>query len=194
MKFIKKLFNSLSDLVLEFDEKSMSYTRPVKKLLISLILILLSIFRIKVDNKVIDTVLTLLAVACIIVAIMCVLTSLYTIFFTFSNLRKSSEKQLKRAMRRVRTYPYKKFIALLKDNENISVKIIYRNKLVEVCVNSDGKSSEPLDKRYFIKNRKFDNFDKFEEALKAYFDDGKVKVMLIDNLSPIDWERLRADK
>ena len=66
--------------------------------------------------------------------------------------------------------------------------------MVEVCVNSDGKSSEPLDKRYFIKNRKFDNFDKFEEALKAYFDDGKVKVMLIDNLSPIDWERLRADK
>lgn len=194
MKFIKKLFNSISDLILESDEKSMSYSRPVKKLLIFLILIILSIFRIKVDNKVIDAVLTLLAVACIIVAIMCVLTSLYTIFFTFSNLRKNSEKQMKRVMRRVRTYSYKKFIALLKDNSNISVKIIYRNKLVEVCVNSDGKNSEPLDKQYFIKSREFDSFDKFEEALKAYFDDGKVKVMLIDDLSPIDWERLRAEQ
>lgn len=192
MSIIKKFLSSIYNIVLDVDDDSREYSYSIKKILVSLILIITSLFmsiKIKTVYKFINILLIVFSLTVIILSIMCIGSSSLTILSVFENLRNDSETMILQKAKNAKMYSYNQIISLIKNNDIISIKIMFLNKLVEIGASSDYKKTTSVfyDKRYYIENVEFYSFDEFCESVKKYFDNGKVKVLLIDDLPPKDW-------
>ena len=120
MSIIKKFLSSIYNIVLDVDDDSREYSYSIKKILVSLILIITSLFisiKIKTVYKFINILLIVFSLTVIILSIMCIGSSSLTILSVFENLRNDSETMILQKAKNAKMYSYNQIISLIKNND-----------------------------------------------------------------------------
>lgn len=164
---------------------SKNYFIPIIKLIISISLILICIFRkaiIPIENSVLNV---FVAIICFIVGMSCILTlyiSCIEIFATYEN-----------------THPYNVSVNDVNNCKSIHIDEILlridKNHVNEYCIATDngillfGSSSNKLpgsskffDKKFYCGKQEFDSLDELKKELSNYLIDDCLKVISVDGV------------
>ncbi len=95
---------------------------------------------------------------------------------------KETEKKLKRK----KTYdmPVDKIVSLSEENDIIEFMIIADDKKIKMGASSDYEYNKFFDKRFYIGKQEYENIDEFRDRVQEISDNGTIKVVSIDGVSP----------
>ena len=178
--------------VFKYNDELKSYKYPVFKLLICLALIVAFIYRnhiIHIDSTVVDTIVSVCCTVLGIICIYCVYISVLEILQVHENKTKSLTA-LKYTAADSRAYSIDEIIKMAETNDIIEIMIIVNNETILIGSSSDCKqgSSRFFDKEYYIGQERYQNILEFKNALLPFSSDGKLSVVLIDDLNPKYWK------
>ena len=97
---------------------------------------------------------------------------------------KETEKKLKR--KKVYNMPVDKIVSLSEEHDIIEFMIVTDDKKIKIGASSDceNNSFTFFDKRYYIGKQEYENIDEFRERVQEISDNGTIKVVSIDGVSP----------
>lgn len=163
-----------------------SYTYPIVKLLICILLIVLFIRRgeiIHIDGKIIKVI---IGIFCTIVAIGCIYCGYISVFeiFQVHENRSTASTNLDSTINESSAYTIDEIVTMAESNDIIEIKIIANNRIIVVGASSDCKAgnSNFFDKLYYIDNREFKNIKDFKYSLRSYSNNEKLTVTMIDGV------------
>lgn len=174
--------------IFHVNEDLKSYTYPIVKLLICILLIVLIICRgqiIHTDSVTVETIIGVLCTTVAILCIYCVYISVYEIFQIHEN-RSDISAISNYAIIDSSTYTIDDVVNIVKANDIIEIQIIVNDRIDVIGSSSNCKvgSSKFFDKRYFIDENEFISVQDFKDSLLSYSDNGKLSVILIDGIKP----------
>lgn len=174
--------------IFHVNEDLKSYTYPIVKLLICILLIVLAICRgqiIHTDSMAVEAIIGVLCTTVVIICIYCIYISVYEIFQTYEN-RSAISTISNFAITDSSTYMIDDVVNMVKANDIVEIQIIANNRINVIGSSSDCKvgSSKFFDKRYFIDENEFVSVQDFKDSLLSYSDNGKLSVILIDGIKP----------
>ena len=181
MKIFEKIKN-----IFETDDTLESYKAPTIKMIISIIIIIIVLISgkfINIDNRVVDIIIRLIGVLFIFLCIVRIVISSSEFSYVKDNMDKKNatyEKFLKMAI----NISLEKTLSLIFDNDIIDFEILYDEKIINIGASSDSNngSSKFFDKRYFINDNEFENFEVFKSKLMEYLTNDVILVARIDDV------------
>ena len=178
---MKKIFILQKDLT--------SYKYPLIKIIVSLGVVLFSIFRnyiIVIPAGILNFIVVFICLTAMLAAVLCIYIAVGELFYVREN-----KKKVKRKASLVSTVPFslERVIALAKECHIIEFEICANENLLKIGASSDNKyaSSVFFNKRFYIENDEYFTADAFEKALFEYSSDGKINVVSIDGTEAKKW-------
>lgn len=178
---MKKLFEVQTNLT--------NYMYPISKIIISVLIVLFSIFRKRlfvIDSKPLNIFVTLICFVFTMVSILSFYISISELFYVCRN-RKAEHTDVKS----LATVPFDfdRINSLVKDNDIIEFEIIANEKMLRVGASSDCEVNSLVffDKRFYIEKEEYLTIEEFEEALSRYMSDGKINVVTVDGVKAEKW-------
>ena len=95
---------------------------------------------------------------------------------------KETEKKLKR--KKAYDMPVDKIVSLAEENDIIEFMIAADDKKIKIGASSDYEYNKFFDKRFYIEKQEYENIDEFREKVQEFSDNGTIKVVSIDGVSP----------
>ncbi len=174
---MKKIFELETDLT--------DYTYPLAKIIVSMLLILFSIFRknlFVVTSKPVNVLITAICLAVTLASILCIYIAVSEMFYVREN-KKAKHAELGSVS--TTPFDFEQIICLAKDNDIIEFEIMEREDIIKVGTSSDWTvNSGFFDKRFYIGKNEHLTVEKFKEDLLRYVIDGKINVITIDGMKP----------
>lgn len=112
----------------------------------------------------------------------CPSIALAEMIFVYEN--KETEKKLKR--KKAYDMPVDKIVSLSEENDIIEFMIVTDDKRIKIGASSDCENNgfTFFDKRYYIGKQEYENIAEFRERVQEISDNGTIKVVSIDGVSP----------
>lgn len=171
--------------VFKCNENLKSYTYPIVKILISVLIILVTINSsrfIPIDQTKIfmESSIRIISVGFVVSSIMCIYISASEMILIHEN-RKS--KVLLRSVSK--EYSIDELVSMVEKNDIIEIEIFVNNNLSKVgsSCNSYRYDSNLTDKLYYIDKNEFIDINEFKSSLFLYSINGKVAVHAIDGIN-----------
>ena len=178
---MKKLFELQTNLT--------NYTYPLTKTVVSILIILFSIFRkslFVIPSKPLNFLVTLLCLVATLASILCIYIAIPELFYVWKN-RKAKHK----GVDFIATTPFdlERVINLVKENDIIEFEIKSTGGIIKVGSSSDCKLDDSVffDKRFYIEKNEYLTAEEFEANLLQYGSDGKINVIAIDGVKAEKW-------
>lgn len=163
-----------------------SYTYPIVKILICIIVIIILINRnyiVYIEKTYLNIVVGLI---CAIVGMMCILC----VYISFAEIicvsekRGSTEISSRIFAEKAKNISVDEVLSLVKNNDIIEIDIIFDNALIKMGTSSDCNygSSKFFDKLYYIGSEEFIELDKFKLSLNKYSINDLITVLKIDGI------------
>lgn len=176
------------DIIFEPSEDLVTYTQPIIRTIISVIVIFIGIYRDRIIPDSLGLFANIMDIILLIIGMIGTF-NLYVIlgefFMTFLN--RCDLKEKKNVKETDDTLcNFDDIIKLCEENDLLIVKIVFNKKLLKIGSSSDSVSNkfELFDKRYFIEEQEFIEFDEFKQELSKYSKDNKLRVVSIDDVHP----------
>ena len=178
-------------LFLKCNERIKTYKFPIFKIVLSVIIVALLIFRGHIFSLEIDNTFLNITerVGCALLGmyfILCICVSCAEILLLHER-RQKENINVENATQRAKTYEIEQVLSLLESNDIIEIIILSNKKAIELGASSDsinGKSAL-FDKKYYIGNEKDVTLPSIRKKLACdYSVDGKISVLSIDGVSP----------
>lgn len=171
-----------------FDENLKSYTYPILKILICLILIIVFINRgqiIHIDNKVVNVIIGVLCTTVGIICIYCIYISVFELTQVHEN-RAKTNVVLDSTIISSKEYSVDEIVSMAKNNDIIDIQIVAKDKAIEIGSSSDCKagSSKFFDKLYYVDKNEFADINDFKTSLLSHTVNEKIMVISIDGIRP----------
>jgi hypothetical protein len=165
-----------------------TYTYPLVKILVCVVLIILPIYRghfINLDNIIFNAIMGGVSFVVGIAGVLCVYISIAEIILINEKKTKASIV-LKDAIKLSKEYSIDEIIFLVEKNDIIEIQVLSNNRIVEVGSSSDSKqgSSKFFDKRYYIDKKEICDLEDFKASLLLHSINEKVIVFSIDGIHP----------
>ena len=166
--------------------KETSYKRPLIRIVICLIVIVVGIFRGKIfpiPSGVVDTIITILCIPISLITIF----SIYISIFDIVELFETRQKSKKRSLIKPTDCVLKKLedvMLLVEQNDIIEFEIRTDRGLILAGSSSDCKNSSSnfFDKKYYIEENEYETISDFREAMISFSKDGALAVYAIDGV------------
>lgn len=178
---MKKIFSVQTDLT--------DYKYPLIKIGVSLLVILLSVFRDKffvISAQPFNIIVTFLCFLISIASILCIYIAIAELFYVREN-----RKGIKMAEKAISAKPFslERIIALLKENDIIEIEIKANEKVLKIGASADNKpfSSVFFDKRFYIEKEEYLKIEEFEKELLKYTKNDEIDVITIDGIKAEKW-------
>ena len=178
---MKKLF--------EVQTNVTNYAYPFTKIVVSILIILFSIFReslFVISSKPLNFFVTLFCFVVGLASILCIYISMAELFYVWEN-KKAKQKKVEF----ITTTPFDlgRVINLVKENDIIELEIKSTGRIIKVGSSSDCKVGDSVffDKRFYIEKNEFLTAEEFEASLSQYGTDGKINVIAIDGVKAEKW-------
>ena len=178
---MKKLFELQTNLT--------NYTYPLTKIVVSILIILFSIFRkslFVISSKPLNFFVTLFCFVATLASILCIYISIPELFYVWKNKKAKQER-----VEFITTTPFnlERVINLVKENDIIEFEIKSTAGIIKVGSSSDCKVGDSVffDKRFYIEKNEFLTAEEFEASLLQYGTDGKINVIAIDGVKAEKW-------
>ena len=173
---MKKIFKLQTNLI--------NYTYPLTKIVISMLIILFSVFRgslFVISIKPLNFLLTLFCLVFTMASILCIYIAVSELFYVWKNRKAKHEK-----IELIPTTPFdvEQVICLIKENDIIEFEIKANESKIKVGSSSDCRvdSSVFFKKRFFIGELEYLTAEEFKKELLKYTIDGKINVISIDGV------------
>lgn len=173
---MKRIFSLQTDLK--------NYKYPLIKIVISLLIILFSIFRnhfFVISVKPINILITIFCFAATTASILCIYIAVSELFYVRKNRKESNPKQ-----KSYQAVPFslERVICLAKENDIIEFEIKSNENVVKIGASSDSKSASSafFDKRFYIEKEEYLTAEDFKKELFKYTKDGNIYVITIDGI------------
>lgn len=174
--------------IFHVNESLKSYTYPIVKLLICIIIIVIFICRGQIIHTDSKTIKAIIGVCCTIAGIICIYCGYISIFeiFQVHENRSAISTISNYTINDSKPYMIDEVVTIVETNDIIEIQIIVNNSIVVIGSSSDCKagSSKFFDKLYFIDKEKFSNIEEFKDYLSQYSINLKLSVILIDGIKP----------
>ena len=178
---MKKLF--------ELQTNSTNYTYPLTKIVVSILIILFSIFRkslFVISSKPLNFFVTLFCFVAGLASILCIYISIPELFYVWKNKKAKKER-----VEFITTTPFdlEQVVNLVKENDIIEFEIKATGGIIKVGSSSDCKvgNSAFFDKRFYIEKNEYLTAEEFGAGLLQYGTDGKINVIAIDGVKAEKW-------
>ena len=145
-----------------------NYTYPVIKIIISVLIILICIFRKKLFNIETRWLNVLLSMICFIISIICIICIYISSYEIFNKFECS--KQQSKDINNAQMINIEEIINLVKNNDIIKIKIIYKDELIHIGSSSNCKNGSNVffDKMYYCGDHKFHSLNDFHKYVERY--------------------------
>lgn len=178
MKKRKKLFELQTDLT--------SYTYPLTKVIICLLIIPALIFRnhfIHFSSAWAATAFTVLCFVIMVANILCLEISVGEMMETYWNRKENKSQPLEADSK---LYTLDEIVHMAEICDIIEIKLYANGSAVIIGSSADSKPgrSDLFDKRYYVGKEEFPDISGFKNALRSYAVDGKLSVLAIDGIQP----------
>ena len=178
---MKKLFELQTNLT--------NYTYPLTKTVVSILIILFSIFRkslFVISSKPLNFFVTLFCFVATLASILCIYISIPELFYVWKNKKAKQER-----VEFITTTPFdlERVINLVKENDIIEFEIKSTGGIIKVGSSSDCKVGDSVffDKRFYIEENEYLTSEEFESSLLQHSTDGKINVIAIDGVKAEKW-------
>ena len=178
---MKKLFELQTNLT--------NYTYPLTKIVVSILIILFSIFRkslFVISSKTLIFFVTLFCFVATSASILCIYISIPELFYVWKNKKAKQER-----VEFITTTPFdlERVINLVKENDIMEFEIKSTGGIIKVGSSSDCKVGDSVffDKRFYIEKNEYLTAEEFEANLLQYCADGKINVIAIDGVKAEKW-------
>ena len=178
---MKKLFELQTNLT--------NYAYPLVKIIVSVLIILFSIFRnnlFVITSKPLNILITVICCVATVSSILCIYIAVPELFYVYKNKKAKHTK-----FRDMSTVPFdfEQIVCLVKDNDIIEFEIMVNEDVIKVGASSDCKvgSSVFFDKRFYVGKDEYLAVEKFKEELLRFTIDGKINVITIDGVKAEKW-------
>lgn len=179
---LKKFFLSL----FRVDNTQKSYKLPAIKMICSasLVLIMFCItLNIDIENKTLGNIVSSFSTILLILCAYCFVIAWSELGYAQDNKEKANadyQKYLKMAI----NISLEKTLSMIFDNDIIDFNILFDEKIVYIGASSDSNnsSSKFFDKRYYINDHEFENFEEFKLKIMEYSINDMILVARIDEL------------
>ena len=166
-----------------------NYTYPVIKIIVSLSIIIFSIFRSKIFSISSTPIKISISVVCFalsIASILCIYIAVPELYYVWKNRRtKKPNNKIELAV----PFSLSRVVDLAKENDIIEFIIQANNSVIKIGTSSDCKagSSKFFDKRFYIENEEYLTLEEFEKALIQYAIEDNLSVVTIDGIKAEKW-------
>ena len=172
--------------IFHYNADNKSYFFPIIKILISISLIIIMIFRehfVCINNRSISTLITIFCVVMGIVCFLCIEISSCELSAARENRAKDrilTETEIESS----EGYSVDEISKMVESNDILEIEIVFEKKPLGIGTSSDSKqgSSKLFNKRYYIGKEEFENIEDFKFALAPYLINGKILVLSIDGV------------
>ena len=170
--------------IFEVQTKLVSYKYPVTKIIVSLLIVIFSIFRgslFTVSSKLLNFLIALICVTASAAAILCICLSIGELFYVRAN--KKAKRLDVKTMSFV-LFDVEKLVELASENDIIEFEIIADKYVEKVGSSSDYDKCKDIffDKRFYVGENEYLSSAEFTEALSNFSMDGKIKVIAVDGV------------
>lgn len=160
-----------------------SYIYPLIKIIISIAIILLCIFRrrfLSIFSQWINTATSMISFVLVILCILVLYVSIGEVFHTFAN-RRCPHYDLSNTV----AYTVNDLIAMAQSEDIIEIELLTTEGLLKVGASSDNHYVDSffVDKRYYIGEREYQTIPDFAEALVSISSDNVLYVLSVDGIS-----------
>lgn len=163
-----------------------TYTYPIIKIIVSVIIILIAIFRNKILDITSDTIKTLTSVLSVMICILCV----YFIYISIAEIVyvydiKTANNEIQQIENiDIKECSFDEIVGLVYKNDIIEIKVFSKNEVIKIGSSSNYNYSknEYFDKEYFINQNIYKSFEEFYFEFFKYSIDGKIYVISIDGV------------
>ena len=188
---MKKLFSAIGKVFLAIESlfepqlNLKSYKYPTIKLIISVIIIPVALFRDQifgVTDKTVSTVLSFIFIPLCMGAIFCIGISGSELIIVSDNLDLEKKKYSKKLKHK--PYSIDKIISMVTQNDIIEIEILLENKIVKIGASSDcnRRTGAFFDKVYYIADTEYRNIEDFCVELEGTSKEGVFPVVSIDGV------------
>ena len=178
---MKKLF--------ELQRNLTNYTYPLTKIVVSILIILFSVFRkslFVISSKPLNFFVTLFCFVATLASILCIYISIPELFYVWKNKKAKQER-----VEFIITTPFdlERVINLVKENDIIEFEIKSTGGIIKVGSSSDCKVGDSVffDKRFYIEENEYLTSEEFETEILWHTVDGKLNVISIDGVKAEKW-------
>lgn len=180
IKKIKKIFS--------FDKKSVSYKKPILKIVVYIVLIFLMIYRehfIHIENKTINTIIIII---CVLIGMICIFGTEIAICELLQVYENRNEKKnildVITATQKGRYYNIEKIIFMAENNDIIEFQAFIKNKIVKLGASADNRidSYKFFDKLYYIDDISFESIKEFKTELLKLATGNQILIIKIDDI------------
>lgn len=176
--------------VFKCNENLKSYTYPIVKILICVVIILIIInsnkfIPVNENNVLIESFIRIISVGFVISSIMCIYISASEMILIHEN-RFKKNISLRSGVQNSKEYSFDELVNLVEKSDIIEIEIFVNNNLIEIgsSSNSNNYDSKFFDKLYYIDKNEFVDINDFKVSLIPYSKNGKISVTAIDGINP----------
>ena len=178
---MKKLFELQTNLT--------NYTYPLTKTVVSILIILFSVFRkslFVLSSKPLDFLVTLICVVATLASILCSYIAIPELLYVWNN---KNAKRKKFDFMTTTSFDMERVIHLVKENDIIEFEIQSTDGIQKIGSSSDCKLVDSVfyDKRFYVGENEYLTSEEFESKLLQYAIDGKIDVISIDGVKAEKW-------
>ncbi len=193
---MKKLFSAIGKVFLAIESlfepnlNLKSYKYPIIKIIVSVIIIPVALFRDQifgVTDKTVSTVLSFIFIPLCIGALFCIGISGSELIIVSDNLElEKKELDKKKYSKKLKYQPYSidKIISMVTQNDIIDIEILLENKVVKIGASSDceRRTGAFFDKVYYIADAEYKQVEDFHMELERTSKEGVFPVISIDGV------------
>lgn len=172
--------------IFDVNTKIKTYTYPIIKIVIGLVLILTILFRSKWLSINSHTANTIISILCFLVCAFTILSIYISIAEILELYERNKEQRLLKSLQQTMSIPLSEVIDSIIKNDIIEFLILSENGIVKIGSSSDNKYSSAVftDKRYYIDNEEYQSQETFSLELTKLFSEQTVNVITVDGVIP----------
>lgn len=161
-----------------------SYTYPILKIVVSIIIIAITVYRDKIftiESQLLRTFVALISSIVVILCFICIYISFAEIV---EMLCKKAERKRNRKNTSASKTSYEVVVKTINSNDILEYKILFDKKAIKIGSSSDYNHSNGkfFDKRFYIADKEYTDLDDFKTDLIKMTTDGCLNVISIDDI------------